>query len=117
MAGTQSAKHHGLHYLDANRVEHMAGVEVCTDSNQKLGEIDGFLIDRETRRLKYFVVGPDASNDRCLLPADKPAVLNVEERKLRVEAEPTDLERLTARSGERPSDEDLIEAIHRHSAA
>ena len=36
----------------------MAGVEVCSRSNQKFGEIDGFLIDRKTKRLEYFVVDP-----------------------------------------------------------
>ena len=95
----------------------MAGVEVCTEKNEKLGAIDGFLIERDTRRLCYFVVEADASNERCLLPADTPAVLDVERRKLRVEADPEDLEHLTAAAGERPSDDDLIEAIYRHSAA
>jgi hypothetical protein len=106
-----------LHYLDANRVEHMAGVEVCTGDDKKLGDIDGFVIDRSTHRLKYFVVDPDASNERCLLPADKPAVLDVEERKLRVDADPADLEHLPGRRGQRPSDDELIEAIYRHDAA
>lgn len=118
MAGNRSdnaPKH--LHYLNANRVEHMAGVEVCTEKNEKLGAIDGFLIERETRRLRYFVVEPDASNERCLLPADTPAVLDVEKRKLRVEAAPDDLEHFGTRSGQRVSDEDLIEATYRHSAA
>lgn len=106
-----------LHYLDANRVEHMAGVEVCSEKNEKLGAIDGFLIERDTRRLRYFVVEPEASNERCLLPADTPAVLDVEERKLRVEAGAADLEHVSARSGQRLSDDDLIEATYRHSAA
>jgi hypothetical protein len=90
----------------------MAGVEVCTGDDQKLGEIGGFVIDRSTSRLKYFVVDSTASDDRCLLPADKPAVLDVEERKLRVDAEPTDLEHLG-----RTSDDDLIEVIYRHHPA
>ena len=117
MPPTPSDRSRGLHYLDANRVEHMAGVEVCSRSNQSLGEIDGFLIDRKTKRLEYFVVDPPASNERCLLKADRPAVLDVEAGKLRVEAEPTDLEHLIPRSGQRPSDEDLIEATRRLSAA
>ena len=115
MADTRSNPRNGLHYLDANRVEHMAGVKVCSRSNQPFGEIDGFLIDRKTKRLEYFVV--ESSNERCLLKADKPAVLDVEERKLRVEADPADLEHLTARSGQRPSDDDLIAATHRFHAA
>jgi hypothetical protein len=106
-----------LHYLDANRVEHMAGVEVCTGDDRKLGEIDGFVIDRSTHRLKYFVVDPEASNERCLLPADTPAVLDMEERKLRVDAESTDLEHLPVPQGQRPSDDELIEAIYRHHPA
>lgn len=119
MAGSPSDKEPThLHYLDANRVENMAGVEVCTEKNEKLGAIDGFLIERDTRRLRYFVVEPEASNERCLLPADTPAVLDVDERKLRVEAEPKDLEHFSARSGNRLSDDDLIEATHRqHPAA
>ena len=116
MAAAESDRTKGLHYLDANRVEHMAGVEVCSSTNQRLGEIDGFLIDRKTKRLEYFVVDPEA-NERCLLKADKPAVLDVEERKLRVEAELADLEHLIAQSGQRPSDEDLIAATRRLSAA
>ena len=115
MAGTGS-RAKGLHFLEANRVEHMAGVEVCLGASQKLGEIDGFVIDRATRRLRYFVVDPHSANERCLLPADKPAVLDVEERTLRVDAEPGDLERLTVRPGDH-HDEDVIEAIYRHSAA
>ena len=63
------------------------------------------------------MVDPDASNERCLLPADRPAVLDVGERKLRVEAEAADLEHLIAGSGERPSDDDLIDAIYRHHPA
>ena len=106
-----------LHYLDANRVEDMAGLEVCSAENYKFGEIEGFLIDRRTKRLEYFVVEPEASNERCLLSADNPAVLDVEHRKLRVDAHPADLEHLTARSGQRPSDEELIDAIYRHAAA
>jgi hypothetical protein len=122
MAGSRTAtatanEPRHLHFLDANRVEHMAGVEVCTEKNEKLGAIDGFLIERDTRRLCYFVVEPDASNERCLLPADTPAVLDVERHMLRVDADPGDLEHLTAPAGERPSDDDLIEAIYRHSAA
>ena len=115
MAGTRP-RAKGLHFLDANRVEHMAGVEVCLGSNQKLGEIDGFVIDQATRRLRYFVVDPHSANERCLLSADKPAVLDVEERTLRVDAQPSDLERLTVRSTDHPED-DVIEAIARHHAA
>ena len=117
MGVTQIYARKGLDYLDANHVEHMAGVEVCSASNQKFGEIEGFLIDRMTHRVEYFVVDPEASNERCLLKADKPAVLNVEERKLRVEAEPADLEHFFARSGQRPSDEDLIAGTYRNTAA
>ena len=107
----------GLHYVDANRVEHMAGVEVCSSTNEKLGEIDGFLIDRNTKRLEYFVVEPEATNERCLLRADNPAVLSVQERKLTVEAHPADLEHLSPRGGQRPSNEEVIRATHRSSAA
>ena len=106
-----------LHYLDAHRVANMEGVEVCTGNDQRLGTIDGFVIERDTRRLKYFVVEPEAWNERCLLPADNPAVLNLGQRKLMVDAEPTDLERLCVRSGDRPSDEEVIEAIYRHHPA
>lgn len=115
MAGHRNGNN--LHYLDANRVENMAGVEVCTERNEKLGAIDGFLIDRGTRRLCYFVVEPEASNERCLLPADRPAVLDVKNHKLRVEAAPADLEHVIAAPGHEISDDDLIEAIYRHSAA
>ena len=115
MAGTRS-RANGLHFLDANRVEHMSGVEVCLGTNENLGEIEGFVIDRATQRLRYFVVDPHSANERCLLPADKPAVLDFAQRKLRVEAEPGDLERLTVRSPEHPED-DVIEAIARHHSA
>ena len=106
-----------LHYLGANRVENMAGVEVCTGQNEKLGAIDGFLIDRGTKRLCYFVVEPEAANERCLIPADRPAVLDIGERKLRVDAAPDEVEHVTAEPGHEVSDEDLIEATYRHSAA
>ena len=106
-----------LHYLDANRVENMAGVEVCTERNEKLGAIDGFLIDRGTQRLKYFVVEPAAANEKCLLPADRPATLDMLKRTLRVEAAACDIEHVFAEPGHQISEEELIEAIYRHSAA
>ncbi len=112
MAANRAGDKHRLHYLEANRVEHMAGVEVCTDRNEKLGSIDGFLIERDTRRLRYFVVEPEASNRRCILTADTPAVLDVKHRKLRVDADSNDLEQVDARSGE-----DVVDALDRNSAA
>ena len=115
MAAMRTNGSSNLHYLGANRVENMAGVEVCTGQNEKLGAIDGFLIDRGTKRLCYFVV--EAANERCLIPADRPAVLDIGERKLRVDAGPDEVEHVTAEPGHEVSDDDLIEATYRHSAA
>jgi hypothetical protein len=110
-----------LRFLDAAHVEHpsgtMRGLNVCTPENERLGSLDGVLIEPETRRVRYFVVGGDRpAPDRYVLRADTPAVLDIRDRKLRVTAHAEDLERLRETVADF-SDEDAVTAMFRSSAA
>ena len=111
----------GLRYLDAAHVEHprgtLRGVEVCTEQDEQLGALDGVLIEPATRRVRYFVVGSTRfARDRYVLRADTPAVLDTHDRKLRVDAQRHDLEKLRGSVAEF-SDEDLLTAMFRTPAA
>jgi hypothetical protein len=93
--------HPELLYLDATRVEHplgsMAGMTMCTQNDERLGSLGGVLVDPCSRRVRYFVVEQGGLRQRrYLLAADTPAVLEVVDRKVRVEAQPEDLERFSA---------------------
>lgn len=109
-----------LRYLDAGHVEHptgtLAGLTVCTEQNESLGELDGVLIEPATRRVRYFVVDSDTpQHTRFVLPADAPVVLDLRGRKLTVESG-AGLELLS--DPVQPfSDEDVMTALFRSSAA
>lgn len=109
-----------LRYLDAGHVEHptgtLEGLKVCTDQNEKIGELDGVLIEPSTRRVRYFVVDTDNTpRDRCVFSAEGPVVLDLRGRRLTV-GSTVDMEPLPGLV--QPfSDEDVMTALFRSSAA
>ena len=119
LAGDDSSRA-GLRYLDAEHVEHpsgtLGGVDVCTEQDEQLGALDGVLIEPATRRVRYFVVEGNRKPHLYVLPADTPAVLDTQYRKLRVTANAGDLERLRGSVTEF-SDEDVLTAMFRTPAA
>jgi hypothetical protein len=111
-----------LRYLDADHVKHpsgtFAGLTVCGRDNQKLGAISGVLLEPASRRVRYFVVERGSLMPRrYVLAADTPAVLEAEDRTLRILASIDDLERFDARTVERFSDDDAITAMFAQPAA
>lgn len=109
-----------LRYLDAGHVEHptgtLEGLSVCTDENQPLGCLNGVLIEPSTRRVRFFVVDTaKPSQERCVLPADTPVVLDIRSRTLRVGGG-VDMEPLDD-SVQPFSDEDVMTALFRNTAA
>jgi hypothetical protein len=85
-----------LCYIDASRVYGPTGdlgqLDVRGRANERLGTIDGVLIDPEDRRLCFYVLDvPGWRAHRCLLPADAAARVDREENTLRLELEREDL--------------------------
>jgi hypothetical protein len=114
---------HDLRYLDADHVKHpsgtFAGVTVCSSDDENLGSISGVLVEPASRRVRYFVVERrDAFlARRYMLAADTPAVLEAENRTLRILSNVDDLERFDARQVACFSDDDAITAMFAHPAA
>ena len=109
-----------LRYLAAGHVEHptgtLEGLSVCTEENKPLGCLDGVLIEPSTRRVRYFVVDTEKpSQERCMLAADAPVVLDIRGRTLRVGGG-VDMEPL--QDPLQPfSDEDVMTALFCNTAA
>ncbi len=86
-----------LCYLDASRVYgptgDLAQLDVRGRANERLGTVDGVLIDPEDRRLCFYVLEVPGwlARHRCLLPADAAARVDREENALRHEPEREDL--------------------------
>ncbi len=86
-----------LCYLDASRVYGPTGelgqLDVRSRRNERLGTLDGVLIDPEDRRLRFYVLEVPGwlVNHRCLLPADAAATVDRQENALRLELERDDL--------------------------
>ena len=112
-----------LRYLDANQVEHpsgtFAGHMLCSQDDEKLGDVTGMLVDPATRRIRYFVIERSGvlKRRRYVLPVDSSPVLRADDRKLCVLADVDDLERFDARLVEPFSDDDAITAIFANPAA
>jgi hypothetical protein len=111
-----------LRYLDADHVEHpsgtFAGVTVYSQDDQKLGSISGVLVEPTSRRIRYFVVQRSGLLPRhYMLAADTPAVLEANDRTLRILSNMDDLERFDAQRVEPFSEEDAITAMFSHPAA
>lgn len=117
----------GLRYLDASAVEcpcpagNLDGLNLCSQDNEKLGVIDGVLIDPVNKRLRYFVVEAAKwfKRNHYLVPADTPAVVVPEDRALRVNVPFTSIARQKFESGsvQRFSDDDLMTAMFSRTAA
>jgi hypothetical protein len=86
-----------LCYLDASRVFGPTGdlgqLDVRGRANERLGTLEGVLIDPEDRRLRFYVLEVPGwvTRHRYLLPADAAARVDREENTLRLELEPEDL--------------------------
>lgn len=112
-----------LRYLEATQVEHplgtLAGLSMWTQEDEKLGSLEGVLIEPASRRIRYFVVERPTMLRRrhYLLAGDTPASIEAGDRKLRVMAHEEDLERFDTRSVQNFSDDDLISAMFAHPAA
>src|SRR5438552_2427576 len=86
-----------LCYLRADHLEgpmdSFAHLDVRTPDNRAVGRLDGIIIDRPARRMRYFVVDAgDRAHHRYLLPLC-PTRLDAEHHALRVDMKDADLER------------------------
>src|SRR5262249_60950838 len=90
-------------------------LNLCSLDNEKLGTLDGVLIDPSQRRVRYFVVESRGwlGRKRYLLSADEPAHLEPEDHILRLESAADDVARRSFDPSSVPefSDEDLLTAI------
>lgn len=125
MAAELDATTDELRYLDAENVRYpqgtLAGLDVCTSDDEKLGVIGGVLIDPAHRRLRYYVVESTGwfRVRRYLLSADAPAIVQPDERVLRVDAPAADLDsrEFDPATARRFSDEDLLASMFPPHAA
>jgi hypothetical protein len=85
-----------LCYLPARDVQipdgRLAEYDLCSLDDQKLGKLDGVLIDPAERRVRFFVVRSNGwlGKKRYLLSADETAHLEPEANTLRVDVEAHD---------------------------
>lgn len=115
-----------LCYLDASRVGSPAGdlggLKIETDSEQRLGSLDGVLIDASERRVRFFVVKSARwfNRRRYLISTDCTAKLEPERNTLRLGVHTDDLasfDEFDTRTVRDFSDEDAVEAMFaRHVA-
>jgi hypothetical protein len=109
----------GLCYLPARDVEipagTLAGMDLCGSDDQKLGTLDGVLIDAAERRVRYFVVESQGwlGKKRYLLSADETAHLEPAEGVLRVDVDAEDPWRYAFDADAVPvySEDDLMSAL------
>jgi hypothetical protein len=114
-----------LCYLEAQNVElpagRLAGLQLCSGDDQRLGAVDGVLIEPSARRVRYFVVKSSGwlRKGRYLLPLESSAHVESTQNVLRIEARAADLARTTFDADAvRPfSDEDMVTAMFANTAA
>lgn len=114
-----------LRYLDAQHVHcplgTLAGLEVRTVDDEKLGHVDGVLLDPAQRRVCFFVVQSPGlfRQRRYLVPVDAAPHVEGREMILRVEAHSAEVapERFDARAVRPFSDEDAVTAMFATHAA
>ena len=114
-----------LCYLGAQNVEIPAGkladLEVCSRDDEKLGDIDGVLIEPSARRIRYFVLKSPGwfRSGRYLLPVEDAARLESDHHVLRIEACASDVPREAfAPDAVRPfTDEDVVTVMFAPTAA
>src|SRR5262249_8698528 len=99
----------------------LAGVDLCSRDEKRLGTLDGVIIEPAGRRVRYYVVESKGwfSAKRFLLPADQPTRLEPDDHILRIDLEADDVRRAEFdREGVRQfSDEDLMDALFSSNAA
>jgi hypothetical protein len=106
-----------LRYLDAAHVEHptgtLAGFDVCSECDERLGSLGGVLVEPAQRRIRYFVVERAAilRKGRYLLSADHLATLDPETGTIHIDAGGERIERFDPATVPAFSDDDLIETI------
>jgi PRC-barrel domain len=114
-----------LCYLAAQDVEipegTLAGLDLCSLDQKRLGTLDGVIIDAAARRVRYYVVAAKGwfSAKRFLLPADQPTHLETDEHIMRIELDADDVRRaeFNRDSVRAFSDEDLMAALFSTHAA
>lgn len=114
-----------LRYLHAQHVRcplgPLAGLEVRTADDEKLGHVDGVLLDPAQRRVCFFVVESAGlfRKRRYLVPVDAAPHVEGKEMILRVEAHAAEVapERFDARAVRPFSDEDAVTAMFATHAA
>src|SRR5262245_4260288 len=119
MAANRVPSGDSLCYLAAQDVEipagTLAGIDLCTLDDERLGTLDGVLIDPTERRVRYFVVTSQGwlGSKRYLLSADEPAHLEQDEKILRLERDADQVSRrmFDPDSVREFSDDDLLTAL------
>ena len=97
-AGSDSAlQYSALRYVEASRITRPAGggsrMDVRDTHDQKIGSVDGLLIDPVEHRLRFFVVKCPTwfGSRRRLLPLDRPAQVGHGGNSVRMELHAADL--------------------------
>ena len=111
-----------MRYLDADDVDHAVvdydGLDVYGRDGQKLGNIDGFIVDADARRVNYVVVdsGGWFTSKRLLLPVGH-ATLAADHRSLQVDLSRDALGRFPEYDEERFSEftDDELRAFERNT--
>ena len=86
-----------LRYLDAQHVRcpigTLAGLEVRTTDDEKLGQLDGVVLDPGQRRVRFFVVGSQGllRKRHYLLPVAAAPRVEADDMILRVEAQASEV--------------------------
>jgi hypothetical protein len=115
-----------LRYVEAARLQVTDGnlrhVDFRDADDQKIGTLDGVVIDPASRRLRFFVVESSGwfKSRRFLLPAEWPARIDTEKNSVRVDVDAQDLgqcEEFDRATAPRHSDDDLIQSLFHHRVA
>jgi hypothetical protein len=116
-------EHEALRYLHAAQVAHpagtLAGVEIRTERDERLGCIGGVLVEPAQRRVRYFVVerGAFLKKWRYLVSADRLATLNAADGTIYIDGNEEIIERFDPASVPLFSDDDLIKTMFAPTAA
>jgi hypothetical protein len=111
-----------LRYVQATNVESdglpLCGLPVETDCHQKLGRVDGVIVEPSTRRLHYLVVDGDDDVGRYLMPLDA-ICLDPSSHTLKVmdEPDPASWEAFDPDAYDDFGDDDLLAALFSRPAA
>jgi uncharacterized protein YrrD len=114
-----------LCYLEAQNVEIAAGkladLEVCSRDDEKLGGVDGVLIEPSARRIRYFVVKSPGwfRKGRYLVPVEDLARVETDQQVLRIETSAADVgrEAFTPDAVRPFTDEDVVTVMFAPTAA